>query len=153
MSASLTGKDTILLGQNNTLTPLVDFATGDVAILNFPNKIVEMKTGKNQNTIYAFNATGNQVECELRLLRGSPDDKRLNSMYAQYLADPAAFSLISAQFVKRLGDGASNITSETYSVSGGIISERVAYKENVEGDVDQAVAVYKIAFSNNTRTL
>ena len=57
-SVSLTGQDSIILGQNG-LAPriLADLADGDTAMLEFPNNIVEAKVGKDGNTIYAFNAT------------------------------------------------------------------------------------------------
>ncbi|GBR74824.1 hypothetical protein NO1_1932 [Candidatus Termititenax aidoneus] len=148
-SVSLTGKDSIILDGR----PIVDVGDGDVANLEFPNDIVAVKTGKNGNSIYAFNATGNMSTLTLRVLVGSADDKWLNSRFYEYKNDPPAFITFDASFVKRAGDGKGNIAPITYTMSGGIITRLPAAKENAEGDTEQAVAVYTISFTNADRSL
>ena len=64
---SLTGKDTVIV--NGTI--LNDLADGDCAALTFPDFLTQGKTGKNGNTIYAFNTTGRRCKLVLRLIRGS----------------------------------------------------------------------------------
>lgn len=154
MSVSLTGKDTISIGSRGaTLRILADLADGDTAVLEFPNNLVEAKTGKNSNTIYAFNSTGVVATALIRLLRGSVDDKYFNSELNRYKLDPAAYTLLDGEFIKRVGDGQGNITSDVYSLDGGIIQKMPNAKENVEGDIEQAVTIWQLIFANSDRGL
>lgn len=154
MTVSMTGQDTIILGQNG-LAPRImrDLADGDTATLELPNDIVAVKTGKNGNSLYAYNATGKQATVNVRVIRGSADDKYLNARYNEYLNDRAAFPLIEGEFVKRVGDGTGNVIADTYNLSGGIIQKLPAVKENVEGDTEQSVAMWPILFTNTDRAL
>lgn len=149
MITSLTGKDTIKI--NNRI--LNDFADGDVATLTYPNELVKVKTGKNGNSIYAFDYSGQQCDLVLRVLRGGADDKFLNNLLSILKNDPAAFTLITGEFVKNIGDGAGGITLDTYIMSGGAFKKQVEVKENAEGDTEQAIAVYSLIFSNAPRTI
>lgn len=149
MSVALTGKDTTIIDTRR----LTDQATGDCVLIDAPNNLVELKQGKNGNAIYAYNATGKQVNVTIRVIRGTADDKYLAARMQEYINDPAAFVLISAEFIKRSGDGAGNITNEVYTMSGGIIQKMPGGKENVEGDTEQAVSIYVIVFSNADRVL
>lgn len=151
---SLTGKDTISLGSRGlALRIFNDLADGDTGNLDFPNNLVESKTGKNGNTIYAFNSTGKVSLLTIRVLRGSPDDKYLNSEMNRYLQDPAAYTLIDGEFVKRIGNGLGEVTNDVYRMSGGIIQKFPVVKENVEGDVEQSVSIWSVQFANNSRSL
>jgi hypothetical protein len=143
-TTALTGKDTIQI--NGRI--LNDFADGDVAKLSFPNKLVEVKTGKNGNSIYAFNYTGRQAEMELRILRGSSDDKFLNNLLSLFTYDPSAFTLLTGTFSKNVGDGIGGYSVVTYIMSGGAFQKQVDVLENADGSTDQAVAVYSLIFSN-----
>jgi hypothetical protein len=60
----------------------------------------------------------------------------------------AATVLVTGQFIKKLGDGKGNITSDTYNMAGGVFTKIVAAKTNVEGDTDQSIAEYTIKFAN-----
>lgn len=151
---SLTGKDTLSLGATGAaLRILADLADGDTANLDFPNNLVEVKNGKNGNTIYAFNATGKVVTLTVRVLRGSPDDKYFNSEMNLYLADQPSYPLLAGEFIKRIGDGAGAVTNDVYKVEGGLVQKFPGAKENVEGDTEQAVAAYQIVFANTERSL
>lgn len=154
MSVSLTGKDTIALGSRG-LAPRIfaDLADGDTGVLEFPNNLVEAKTGKNGNTIYAFNSTGKVVTFTVRVIRGSADDKYLNAEMNRYLLDPAAYTLIDGEIIKRIGDGEGKITNDVYSLDGGVVQKMPAAKENVEGDTEQSVTVWMIIFANSNRGL
>ena len=145
--AALSGQDTVLL-EGRVYTGLMDANTFD---LTHPSDIANVKTGKNGNSIYAFNETGKTCEVKLRLVRGCSDDKFLNGRLEQYVADPAAFVLMSGTFVKKIGDGAGNITGDTYILSGGIPTRRVDGKMNTEGDTEQDVAIYTLKFTNAPR--
>lgn len=148
-TVALSGNDTLTL--NNRI--FADFADGTVADLEYPNNIANVKTGKNGNSIYALNETGKQADFKLRLIRGSSDDKYLNSLLAQQQANFAGFPLIFGTFIKKLGDGTGNIASDTYIVAGGIFVKQVPAKSNVEGDTEQSVSMYEFKFSNAPRVI
>jgi len=154
MSVSLTGKDTIAIGSRG-LAPRIfaDLADGDTGVLDFPNNLVEAKTGKNGNTIYAFNSTGVVCTFNVRVMRGSADDKYLNAEMNRYKNEPAAYTLLDGEIVKRVGDGEGNITNDVYSLDGGIVQKMPNVKENVEGDTEQAVTIWQIIFANSDRGL
>lgn len=149
MNVSLTGSDTIIINGR----VLNDLADDDVAMLSYPNSIAGVKTGKNGNSLYALNETGNQAEVKLRVLRGSADDKYLNNLLTQQMANFAGTVLNNGQFVKKVGDGAGNITADKYIMSGGVFMKRVEVKSNVAGDTNQSVVEYNLTFSNAPRIL
>lgn len=148
-TASLSGNDTIQIAGRN----FTNFADGDVCKLSYPNDLVGVKTGKNGNSIFNLNATGRQVDVELRLLRGGEDDSFLNGLLTGMIADLPSFVLMPGYFVKRIGDGsgAGGIVSDTYLMNGGVFTKGVDASENVEGATDPAVAVYRLKFTNSDR--
>ncbi len=148
-SVSLSGSDTINI--NNQV--LANLADGNCVELTFPTDIANVKTGKNGNSIYGLNESGKQCEVKLRILRASADDKFLNNLLQQQNANFAGTVLLIGQFIKKVGDGQGNITSDTYVLSGGVFIKQVEGKTNVEGEVDQSVAMYTIRFSNAPRAL
>lgn len=148
-SATLSGSDTVNLNER----VLTDFADQNPVELTFPSDIAAVKTGKNGNSIYALNETGKQSEVKLRILRGSSDDKWLQGLLNSQQNNFAGFVLLTGQFIKKLGDGQGNITSDTYILSGGIFTKQVEGKMNVEGDTDQSVSLYTLKFSNSPRAL
>ena len=92
---ALSGSDTIVIN-NRVFTAL---ATGDVAKLTFPNDIANVKTGKNGNSVYALNETGKQADFELRVIRGSDDDKFLLNLLSQQQLNFAGFVLMQGRFM------------------------------------------------------
>jgi len=146
---ALSGSDTINI--NDRI--FNDLADADVVTLTFPNDIANVKTGKNGNSIYGLNESGKQCEVKIKVIRGSADDKFLNNLLTQQQANFAGFSLMYGEFIKKLGDGSGNITSDTYIVSGGVFTKQVEAKSNVEGDTDQSTSTYTIKFSNSPRVL
>jgi hypothetical protein len=149
MVTSITGKDTVTI--NGRI--LNDFADADCAALTFPNDMTNLKTGKNSNTIYAFNNTGRQCQLILRLVRGAADDKFLNQLKELYKNNPAAFTLMTGTLVKNVGDGAGNMTNDVYTLSGGAFKKETEVKENSDGDTEQSVAVHTLMFSNAPRSI
>ncbi len=145
----LTGADTISI--NNRV--LTDLADGNCVELTFPNDIAAVKTGKNGNSIYALNESGKQAEVKIKLLRGSADDKFLNGLLAQQQNNFAGTVLLIGEFIKKLGDGAGNIASDTYITSGGLFVKQVEAKMNVEGDVEQSTAMYTVRYTNAPRAI
>lgn len=146
---AMSGADTINL--NNRV--FADLADGDAFVLSFPNDIANVKTGKNGNTIYGLNESGKQGEGKLRLIRGSSDDKFMNNLLAQQQNNFAGFPLMIGQFIKKLGDGQGNFTSDTYISAGGVFSKQVEAKMNVEGDTEQSVSIYTIKWGNVARVI
>lgn len=146
---SLTGADTISIDG----IPLVDLGDGDVGALTYPNELVGVTTGKNGNSIFALNETGDQADLVLRVLRGSNDDKTLNSRLATMKTDFSAFVTITSQVIKKIGDGQGNISNDIYDLSGGVFLKRVETTSNVEGNTDQSLSIYTIKFTNSPRSI
>jgi hypothetical protein len=146
---ALSGNDTVIIN-NRSLTDLAD---GDCVKLTLPNDIANVKTGKNGNSIYGLNESGRQSEVELRLVRGSADDKYLNGLLAQQQSNFAGFPLLTGSYIKKLGDGTGVVTNDTYIMSGGVFSKQVEAKTNVEGDTEQSISIYKLKYSNAPRVI
>jgi hypothetical protein len=146
---ALSGSDTVMI--NNRI--FSDLADGNCVELTFPNDIANVKTGKNGNSIYGLNETGKQCEVKLRVVRGSSDDKFLNGLLAQQQANFASSVLLIGSFIKKLGDGQGNVTSDTYIMSGGIFTKIPEAKTNVDGESEQSVAMYTMKYSNAPRVI
>jgi hypothetical protein len=148
-TVALSGDDSVII--NNR--PMMDVADGNYGELTFPNDIANVKTGKNGNSIYSSNATGNQGEFKLRLIRGSADDKFLLSLMSAQKANFPGTVLLISEIIKKLGDGQGNISNDTYLSTGGVFKKQIEVKSNAEGDTDQSVALYTIVFSNVVRVI
>lgn len=148
-SFSLTGADTAIIGGIN----LVDVADGDWFTVTYPNQLAEVKTGKSGNSLFASNASGQQADATLRVIRGSFDDKSLDALLQQQIQDFSSFVLLEGQFVKRIGDGQGNVSPDQYISSGGVFTFNVDAKSNAEGDTEQSVSVYRLKFANMARVL
>lgn len=146
---AISGSDTLVL--NNYLFQTQ--ADQNIAELTFPNDIAQVKTGKNGNSIFGLNQTGLNGELKMRLLRASADDIFMLSLLNQQIANFAGTVLLQGQLVKKLGDGAGNITSDTYIISGGVFIKIPEVKTNVEGDTEQSVTVYTMKFAQVQRVL
>lgn len=146
---TLTGDDTLMLWSRI----FNDFADDSVIDIQYPNDLVTIKTGKNQNTIYAKNEQGNNVTAIFRVMMGSADDKFLNTKLESLKENFAGFILGSGTFTKFLGDGLGDIVNNVYNLTGGIIGKRIEAQENVSGDTNQAVAIYNMKFALGTRSL
>lgn len=146
---TLTGEDTIVIN----LKPLTDLSDGDVGTLSFPNNVMAMSTGKNKNTIFAKDESGCNAELVIRVPRGSSDDKMLNGLFQSQQNNFTGFTLINGAITKRLGDGAGNITYDTYPLEAGMFRRFVDTASNVNGSTEQGVSVYAIDFAIATRAL
>jgi hypothetical protein len=154
MSVSLTGNDTLILSKLGAQDRVLkDFGDGDVANIGIPNNLVEMKSGKDGNAIIAYNASGKQTIVTLRLLRGSADDKFLNSEISSYENNRPGYILLTGEFIKRSGDGKGNITNDIYKFSNGIVQKYPESKENADGDTEQALSIYNLIFSRIDRII
>lgn len=147
--AVLSGQDTVIIN-NRVFNNLAD---ANCVELTFQNDISQVKTGKNGNSIYGLNETGKQCEVKIRLIRGSSDDQFMNQLLSNQQANFSGTVLLIGQFIKKLGDGAGNISSDTYIMSGGVFQRQVDGKMNTDGDVDQSVSMYMLKFSNSPRVI
>lgn len=143
-TVAMSGSDTVKI--NGRI--FNDLADGDFAKLTYPTDVANIKTGKNGNSIYALNETGKQSEFELRLIRGSDDDKFMNNLLSALLNNFAAFVLLNGEFTKKIGDGLGNVASDTYINSGGIITKVPEATGNAEGNTDQSVSIWHMKFTN-----
>lgn len=146
---NLTGQDVIKIDDRL----MTDFADGEVAKLSYSADIVTVKAGKNGNTIYAKNEAGNQATLELRVLRGSSDDKWLNSRLLDYKNKGPEFILMTGNLVKLVGDGTGSVTKDTYLLTGGIFTKLVDVVSNVEGDTEQAISKYTMQYAFAPRAI
>ncbi len=146
---AMTGSDSIII---NTRT-LADLADGNVGELTFPNNIATVKTGKNGNSIFGLNETGKQGVFKIRVVRGSSDDKFLLGLQSQQQENFAGFPLMIGEYIKKIGDGAGNPTSDTYIAQGGIFTKLTEAKTNTDGETEQSVSVYEIHFAAVARVI
>lgn len=139
---SLTGQDTVQIDGYI----VSDLADGTPFEITFPNDYATIKIGKNGNSIYAKNAMGTLVDVTLRVLLGQVTDKYLTGRMSEWAQDESTFTLLTATFVKRVGDGQGNIESKIYQMQGGVFKRGVAAKTVAEGDTEQSVAIYQMQF-------
>lgn len=146
---ALTGSDSITIN----LRPLSCLADDDVSSISFPNEICTVATGKNRNTVYALNESGNNAEMTLRVIMNSSDDKFLNGLLATQQADLPSFTLLTGSFTKRVGDGNGHISYNTFPLQGGVFTKLPDVKDNVNGDKEQAIITYNLKFALAPRVL
>ena len=107
-SVSLVGQDTIIINDR----VFADLSNGNVGQIMFENDSANVMVGKDKNAIYAFNAQGVQATVELRVMRGSSDDKFLNNLYSQQCANFVGTTLLTGVFVKKIGDGSGQVEND-----------------------------------------
>lgn len=146
---SASGQDTVVIAGR----VLSDVADGDYFTFTYNNELATVKRGKGGNIILASNSMGLVAEAQARVIRGSADDKFLNTLLTQQTLDFASFPLMTGQFVKRVGDGKGNVTNDTYKAEAGIFNHQVDAKSNAEGDTDQSVSVYRFTFGTGLRAI
>lgn len=145
---ALTGDDSIIIND----IPLKDFANNDIGTLDLPNNLFDLATGKNGNTIFALDESGNNATLTVRLLMSSADDKRLNGMIPK--SDGFAQTILATgSVVKQIGDGQGNVSYNTYVLAGGMVQKKPSIKSNVNGDSEQAVIEYVIQFAEANRAI
>lgn len=147
-SYALTGHDVIIIDD----IPLKDFADGDIGTLEFGNDLYAMQTGKNGNTIFAYDEAGRNVKMTVRLLMSSNDDKRLNGKVPKNEGF-ASTILVNGSVVKMIGDGNGKISYNTYLLKGGMVQRKPNMSSNVNGETSQAVVEYVIQFADGERSI
>lgn len=145
---ALTGDDIVIIND----LPVVDFADNTIGTLDIPNEMFQMSTGKNGNTIFALDEKGNNATLTIRILMSSSDDKRFNGMIPKSKGF-AETILASGSVVKQVGDGAGNVSYNTYLLRGGMISKNPNVTIDVAGNTDQAVVEYVFQFASAERSI
>jgi len=146
---TITGQDTLTLYDRVFL----DLADGDASTITYPNDMVAVSTGKNGNTIFTKNETGSNADVVLRLILGSSDDRFLQQKLSLQESDFVGQKLAEGEFVKRSSDGEGNVVRIVHTIRGGQFIRRVDTKENVAGDTEQGVAIYRMKFARATRSI
>jgi hypothetical protein len=146
---ALCGTDTIII--NNIVQS--GLGDADAGLLEFPNDVANIKKGKEGNMIAALNQLGTLGELTLRYLRGTADDKTMNSIVANFISNPSGFVMMTGEFIKKVGDGTGKVISDNYIASSGVPMRLPNVKSNAEGDPDQGIAVYKIKFGKVARII
>lgn len=144
-----TGKD-IIKFNGRLITGLAD--QDDFAV-TIPNDSMAVKTGKNGNSLFAYDYKGLQGEAMMRLVRGCDDDNFFLGLLFQMDSNPPAFPLLTCQYTKVVGDGTGATKPDIYVLSGGVFKKRPEVKDNAEGDVEQAVTIWTFAFANVQRSI
>ena len=147
-SYALTGQDQIILDN----IPLKDFADGDIGTIEINNDLFAMSTGKNGNTIFAYDEAGRNATLTVRVLMSSNDDKRLNG-YVPKHEGFAGTILIDGSVVKMVGDGSGNISYNAYLLKGGMVQRKPNISSNVNGETNQAIVEYVIQFADAERSI
>ncbi len=157
-----------------------DFPDGDIAILELPNELAEIKKDKNGKSIFAFKKTGSIVNFALRILKGSEDDRFLNTLLSAQNLNPNNFILLSGRFSKVITVANSDsltvglstyvdkkrgviaekyriytpaTATDTYLLNDGVFLKNPSLRGNTEGDVQTLVTEYHLQFATCIRTL
>lgn len=146
---TITGEDTFTI--NGTV--LNNFADGSVINLTHPNNLMTMISGKNGSSAYAKNEQGVNAAVELRVYRGSYEDRFLHELLSQQEADAVSFSLLTSVFTKHLGDGQGNTLSDTYTLTGGFFVQRPDAFYSTTGDAEQGIITYSLQYAKSERTI
>lgn len=128
-------------------------ADGNVVELTFPNDIAAVKIGKNGNALFALNQSGIMADMTMRVIRGSADDQFLLGLQTNQQNNFSGTILMQGSFVKSMGDGSGNLTSDTYVLGAGVFSKLTEAKSNVEGDTEQSVSIYHLKFAQAARVI
>lgn len=146
---ALTGNDTFILNDK----VLKDYTDGSTVEIAYQNDRVGISTGKNGNTVFADNRQGLNATVTLRIVRGSSDDKFLNSLSLNQDKDLPTFSLMNGVFAKRVGNGSGHVNYDNYTLLGGAFQRFVDVQENLQGETEQGTAVYTLIFANVKRAI
>ena len=146
---ALTGNDTFILNDR----VFNDMADGSTISITFPNEKTGHTTGKNGNTVFSTDKQGLNAECELRLIAGSADDVWLNGLNIQQERDLPRFTLLNGSFSKRIGDGNGKVKFINYVLLGGVIRQNIDASENLQGETEQGLAIYRLFFAQAERAI
>jgi hypothetical protein len=144
--SSVTGKDSLIIN-GTVITGLADANAVDVTPIA---DIVNIKRGKDGNTMYAKNEEGNRASMTIRLALGCQDDKNLDALLASWQASASDFVLMTGSFYKRTGDGQGGIQTLVYQLTGGVPKAFPQVLTSAEGNIDQSVRMWTILWGGCT---
>ena len=150
---SYTAQDTITMTDYNGEWLLADFADGTVAELVAPNELSSMTTGYNGNGLGSHNEPGRQRELTLRVVKGSADDKRLNSNYNLWKNRDIRFKPIQGSFTKNIAHSDGSMTNDTVECFFGLPAGQPTQMTDTAGNTEQVVSIYMLRFADSNRTM
>lgn len=150
---SYTANDIIVATDHTGDWVLSDFADGTVAELSAPNELSSMTTGYNGNSLGAHNEPGRQRELTLRIVKGSSDDKRINSNYNLWKNRDIRFKPLSMTFTKNVAHEDGSITNDKVTCYFGLPTGQPVQMSDMAGNTEQVVSVYTIRFGNSERSM
>lgn len=153
MVDAYTSKDTICLEDYNGKWVLNDFADGAVAELSADNELSALTTGYNGNTLASHNEPGRQRTFSLRLVKGSYDDKRLNTNYNLWKDRSDSFVPLRGFFTKLIKNGTGANTVDTVECYAGFPAGQPTQSSVMDGNTEQVVSIYTIRFGNSKRVM
>ena len=151
MADAYTAKDVIQLTDYQGEFTLSDFADGTIAELTAPNELATVVTGYNGNGLGAHNEPGRQRQLNLRLVKGSQDDKRLNETYELWKQRDTRFKPIKASFTKNISHSDGSTTHDTVECYFGLPTGVPSQSVDTTGNVDQVVSIYTLTFADYKR--
>lgn len=150
---SYTANDIIVCEDHTGPFVLSDFADGTVAELSAPNELSSMTTGYNGNSLGAHNEPGRQRELTLRVVKGSSDDKRINSNYNLWKNRDIRFKPLSMTFTKNVAHEDGSITNDKVTCYFGLPTGQPVQMSDMAGNTEQVVSIYTIRFGNSERSM
>ena len=153
MANAYTGQDIIKITYNAVTRILQDIADNDVITITYPNDLSTISTGKNGNSLGAHNEQGRIAEHGLRIVKGSDDDKFLNSIISDWLNKSDNFSPFNMEFTKVIKDGTGKTSFDTTDLFFGLPVKQVEVSSNLAGETEQVVSVYNFRYGNSKRSI
>lgn len=150
---SYAAQDTLIVEDYQGEFILSDLANGIVAELSAPKELSEITTGYNGNSLGTHNEAGRQMECTLRILKGSNDDKRLNKAYNMWKNHDMRFKPLTMSFTKNIAHGDGSLTKDTVECYFGLPAMQPKQMADAAGGTDQVVSVYMLRFGNSKRSM
>lgn len=150
---SYTSKDIIVVEDYSGDWILSDFADGTVAELTAPNELSTITTGYNGNSLGSHNEPGRQRELNLRLVKGSNDDKRLNKAYNMWKNRDLRFRPLKMSFTKNVAHTDGSVTVDTVECFFGLPTGQPSQMQDTAGNTEQVISIYTIRFGNSERSM
>lgn len=136
----LVGRDVITI---DGVDVTADMAEGDVMVISTSGEINTAGMTYNQQMVVAENRSGQIGQVTMRILRGSPTDKKFLASYTTYENDSPSFVCLQGMVEQRLGDGYGNVTSNYFSVSDMVFARKPSdVTVNANGQIEQTAREY-----------
>lgn len=153
MADAYTSIDTIQVTDYQGEFTLSDFADGVIAQVSAPNEIGTVTTGYNGNGLGAHNEPGRQRVLNLRLVKASNDDKRINETYELWKKRDSRFRPLKMKFTKNISHSDGSVTHDTTEAYFGIPGGVPETLTDTTGSVEQVVSAYTFTFADYKRII